>query len=358
MHRSIHSTGYVCLLIGFIALAATAWAGSQHPDPEEVRRAGRVALDAGDYALAERQFRVALEQFEKTGDAAQTAQTLGDLAAVFETTGHYSQSEQILMAALALTPRDPRLISNLGALYVKTARKDQAKAAFKQALQLLPLDDPHTAVLLSNLGTLYTGDRSYRQARKTLERALAIAEKHLPVNDPDFAPILTNLAGLAQRQKKWALAESYLLRAFYIIGTSGNMRQRDRALVLQHLGIVHYQQQKLAQAESELRQALEIETKTFGTETVRTVSIALSLARVLVASRDYDEARTLYTVVLPLQERLLGANTSEVAATLDQFAKLLQSLNQRGPAMEMEARAKRIRAELAYTRSVDVSDRR
>jgi len=86
-------------------------------------------------------------------------------------------------------------------------------------------------------------------------------------------------------------------------------------------------------------------------ESIRSVRTSLHLAKVLVSERRYDGARILYSNVLPVQERLLGSKAPEVATTLENFGRLLHAMKSHEPADEMEARARRIRAELAYTRS-------
>ena len=102
----------------------------------------------------------------------------------------------------------------------------------------------------------------------------------------------------------------------------------------------------------ELREALDIQHTVLGAESFGSVSMSLNLAKVLTSQRRYDEARILYSEVLPVQERLLGSKTPDVATTLEDFARLLRAMKSHKPADELEARAKRIRAELAYTRSV------
>src|SRR5262249_5878647 len=100
------------------------------------------------------------------------------------------------------------------------------------------------------------------------------------------------------------------------------------------------------------RGAFDIATNALGLESARSVSVSLNLAKVLTAEHRYDEARVLYSEALPVQERLLGSKTPEIATTLESFAKLLHAMNSPEPAKEMEARARKIRVELAYTRSV------
>ena len=60
----------------------------------------------------------------------------------------------------------------------------------------------------------------------------------------------------------------------------------------------------------------------------------------------------VYVRAFLIQECLFGSKTPEVATTLENFAKLLRDMSRIETAREMESRAKRIRGELAYTRSV------
>src|SRR5262249_14765321 len=141
---------------------------------------------------------------------------------------------------------------------------------------------------------------NYKQAQVELRKALDIAESRLGDDRRDLVAVLINLAALYERQTKWSLAESYLLRAASIVDHSLRSDHPNRALILEHLGVVHYRQRKLSQAETELRRALDITGSALGTESFRSMRTSLYLAKVLVAERQYDEARILYGNVLPI----------------------------------------------------------
>jgi hypothetical protein len=68
---------------------------------------------------------------------------------------------------------------------------------------------------------------------------------------------------------------------------------------------------------------------------------------VLTTQGHFAEARLRYFESLKIHERL-GPNTTEVAATLEQFAGLLYKTKSDDEAMALESRAKSIRAELRY----------
>jgi tetratricopeptide (TPR) repeat protein len=355
-----------CLLMAIMSFGMVKTVVGQDLSAENLRRLGRHAIDEGRYSDAERALRFALERFVKDANSFEVAQTLGDLASVFAAQERYSEAEQLLDRALSMMETMPRgvgaypsetsrLLGNLAALYQLTGRFQLAESTYNRDLRLLEQykpSDPHIVVVLSNLGTLYVKNGKYKQAEKCLLKALDLAEKRLVRDHPDFLAVLINFAALYQRQKKWALAESYLIRATGIAEHSLRPDHPDRAALLQHLGVVHYRQGKLQEAEMELRRALDIQHAAVAAENFRSVSMSLNLAKVLTGQRRYDEARILYSDVLPVQERLFGSKAPEVATTLEDFARLLHTMKSHKPADELEARAKRIRAELAYTRSV------
>jgi hypothetical protein len=76
---------------------------------------------------------------------------------------------------------------------------------------------------------------------------------------------------------------------------------------------------------------------------------SFSLARVLAAQRNHDEAMVRFGESLRVQEHNLGPRAAEVALTLEEYAKLLHRVERNGEACSMQAGAKSLRAELAYT---------
>jgi hypothetical protein len=80
---------------------------------------------------------------------------------------------------------------------------------------------------------------------------------------------------------------------------------------------------------------------------------AANLAEVLAAEGVNDEAGILFTEALKTQERTLGPEVSEVASTLERFAKFLRGTQNDALAGEMENRANSIRIERTFTVSIN-----
>jgi len=109
---------------------------------------------------------------------------------------------------------------------------------------------------------------------------------------------------------------------------------------------------RLAEAEAMHRRAFVLRRKAFGTENTQTAMSAVNLAEVLSFEGKSDEAEILFAEALKTQERTLGFEGPEVAATLEKFASFLRRTNNDVLAGEMEHRANSIRDERAYTVSV------
>src|SRR5262245_44568976 len=141
------SAAWVLIVIVGFGNAKT-WA-VQISNAENLRRLGLEAFDQGRYSEAERNLRLALEEFALGANSFETAQTLSDLAAVLAAEERFLEAEALLNRALQLMeglgphPRETaRLLGNLGALYQGTGRNKAAETAFTQALHFLEQYDP------------------------------------------------------------------------------------------------------------------------------------------------------------------------------------------------------------------------
>src|SRR2546423_7970163 len=121
-------------LIVIVAFAIAKTSAGQDLTAENWRRLGREAFDQGRYSEAEREFRLALEEFVKRGNSFETAQTLEDLANLWVAEERYSDAEQLLDRALKMMaggvdahPHETsRLLGNLGGFYGQTPPPPQA----------------------------------------------------------------------------------------------------------------------------------------------------------------------------------------------------------------------------------------
>ncbi len=194
--------------------------------------AGRRAYQQGDYAEAEKHFKVALGKTdEKAGQG--TATTLHALGSVYQAQGRFAEAEPLHKRALAISekaggPEDTGVgvsLTHLGQLYAAQGHYAKAEPLFKRALTIsekkrhlkFPVVELRHAQILSNLAWLYAAQGRFAEAEPLYEQALALAESILnPAGsnlnnaaEQHHTQILNNLAELHRTQILNNLAELY-----------------------------------------------------------------------------------------------------------------------------------------------------
>ncbi|AFZ48869.1 tetratricopeptide repeat protein [Dactylococcopsis salina] len=129
------------------------------------------------------------------------AQTLNNLAVLYENQGRYSEVEPLYQQALAIQKRalgddHPNVASslnNLAGLYYRQGRYSEAEPLFKQALamhkRLFPDDHPNVATSLNNLALLYESQGRYSEAEPLYQQALAMRQRLFPDDHPVLLPV-------------------------------------------------------------------------------------------------------------------------------------------------------------------------
>ena len=122
----------------------------------------------------------------------------------------YEQAKPLYQRALAIRekalgpdhPDTAGSLNNLAALYDSQGQYEQAEPLYQRALaireQALGPDHPDTATSLNNLAALYASQGRYEQVEPLYQRALAILEKALP-GHPNLASCLDNYATLLRQ---------------------------------------------------------------------------------------------------------------------------------------------------------------
>jgi tetratricopeptide (TPR) repeat protein len=107
--------------------------------------------------------------------AADSAKTLFDGAVTALSAGDTEGAERGFQAVLRQEPRNIAALSNLGVIYSRTSRSDQAIAAYRRALEISPDD---RAILL-NLGLVYLRQEDHAKALPLFSRVVALDPHHL-----------------------------------------------------------------------------------------------------------------------------------------------------------------------------------
>ncbi len=131
----------------------------------------RICVDQGRWAEAEEFYRRAIDRFKEDGDRGSAAAALYSLAAVYDKkAGKGREAAAALEQAQALSPRDARLLLELGQRYLAVG--DAAGlAAVERKLAGLGADRPEA---LAALGLLLSSEGKYAEAAPVLEQVAAL----------------------------------------------------------------------------------------------------------------------------------------------------------------------------------------
>jgi tetratricopeptide (TPR) repeat protein len=227
--------------------------------------------------------------------AAEPAKEVFDGAVRALAAGDYETAERGFKSVLREQPRHIAALSNLGVIYSRTNRADQAIVVYRRALQLSPNDK----ALLLNLGLVYLRQEAHSRALPLFARVVAIDPQHLQARQllavcrayvGQMAPAIRDLEALhaaAPRDEGilFLLGFAYLKnrdseRAKAIFQLMFEAAGAERAQFL--LGKAYYEATLFPQAEESFFEVLRLDPRFPG--------VHLELGKVYISLRRNDEA--------------------------------------------------------------------
>ncbi len=243
-------------------------------------------------------------------------QYLQSRAQLAEAAPFLQQALTINMHVLGPHDRDSaNSLNNLARLYDAQGKYEQAEPLYQRALaideQVLGAEHPDTAISLNNLALLYYNQGNYEQAEPLYLRALAIDEQVLGAEHPEVATDLNNLALLYSVEGKYEQAESFYQRALRILELSLGTQHFDTAISLNNLALLYYQQGKYEQAEPLLMRALSIGEQVLGPDHPSLASSLENYAALLRETNRAKEAQAIEDRVKAIRIRFSGDSISQ-----------------------------------------------
>jgi tetratricopeptide (TPR) repeat protein len=307
----------------------------------------------GQYAQAEPLYQQALAIREEAlgPEHPDVAISLNGLAGLYRTQGQYAQTEPLYQRALAiqetaLGPEHPAVatsLNNVALLYCNVGQYAQAEPLYRRALTIqekaLGPEHPAVATSLNNLAGLYHNQGQYAQAEPLYQQALAIREKALGAEHPDMANSLNNLALLYCNQGQYAQAEPLYQRALAIQEKALGPEHPDVATSLNNLALLYDNEDQYAQAEPLYQRALAIQEKTLGPDHPAVATTLNNLAGLYDNQGQYAQAEPLYKRALAIREEALGPDHANVATSLNNLAGLYRARGQYAQAEPLYQRA-------------------
>lgn len=368
-----------------------------------LNRLALVTSARGQYAAAEELLREVIVIRERLLNAADPllAVSYNDLAENCFPQGNLEEAHQLFEQALKIQqkklPRtDPQLVrtrNNLAALLAALGRHADSEDLFLQDLQskreTLGAEHPHVATTLNNLGVVYGLLRRGADEERMFQEALSIREKAFGLEHPQVAQSLSQLANVRSRQGRFAESAQLLKRALEIRQKLLVPGHPDQAVTMNSLAEVYLEQEIRGLAEPLLEPALELLEREFDANHPQVAVAAanygnalrlseqfdrsemflqralgvldqpdrpsLLMVRALVAwglwQRDrqrFDAAQSTLQRALQAQERIVGTEHVELAATLRHLAEVALAREQFAQAEPLLQRALQILAPYSH----------
>ena len=295
--------------------------------------------DAGKYdeaiPIAERA--LAIRQKVLGPSHPDVADSLNNLAFLYDTKGDYAKAEPLYQRALviderALGPDHPNVatdVNNLAALYYSNGEYAKAEPLFQRALairqKVLGPNHPDVAQSLNNLALLYEKKGDDAKAESLYQRSLAIREKELGPNHPDVAAALNNLAESYSAKGDFAKAEPLHQRALAIREKALGTDHPDVGSSLNNFAGLYRAKGDYAKAEPLYQRALAIFEKALGPDHPLVATSLNNLAGLYGAKGDYAKAEPLYQRALAIEEKILRPDHPAISTSLNNLAELYRT---------------------------------
>jgi tetratricopeptide (TPR) repeat protein len=249
--------------------------------------------------------------------------------------------------SLQVAPETTGRILNETGLYLEgRAEFVEAKRELERALAIderaFGPDHPTVAIRVNNLGNVLRDLGDLAGARARFERALAIDERAFGPDHPDVAIDVNNLGSVLRDLGDLAGARARFERALAIDERAFGPDHSAVARDVNNLGNVLQDLGDLAGARARYERALAIGERAFGPDHPQVATFANNLGGVLRDLGDLAGARARFERALAIGERAFGPDHPDVAIDVSNLGLVLQDLGDLAGARARFERALRI----------------
>ena len=234
-------------------------------------------------------------------------------------------------------------INNLGSIYSRQGKYDEAIAQHERALRIkekaFGADHINTASTINNLGLTYDSQGKYNEAIAQYERALRIKEKAFGADHINTAGTINNLGVTYNSQGKYDEAIAQYERALRIYKKTFGADHINTADTINNLGLTYDSQGKYDEAIAQYKRALRIKEKAFGADHINTADTINNLGSTYDSQGKYDEAIAQYERALRIYEKAFGADHINTAGTINNLGVTYDSQGKYDEAIAQYERA-------------------
>ena len=218
---------------------------------------------------------------------------------------------------------ESELYNNLGVVYAKQGRNEEALASFQRALRLaekaLGPEHSRRANILTNLGNLYNQSGQYAEAAKVLADGLALRERLSGPDHPLTGAFHQSLAQTQLSLHDYAKAQTHARRSLDIQSASLGPEHPQMASIWYVVGHGYKEAGQCREALEPYQKTIAIQEKTLGKDHV---DVSVSLNELALCHLELGER----TRAVPQFERVLTLNTSDMSLRGDAYFGLARAL--------------------------------
>jgi tetratricopeptide (TPR) repeat protein len=185
---------------------------------------GRLMKTLGQYDHAEQFYRMlTAETTSFSGNPVEQAKLYSDLGTIYMDKRLYSQALAYFQQSLKYDPNSAECYGNLGLVYQELNQHEQALEHLHRAIELnqaRAVSTQRAAIQFNNIGTVYYKQKKFNQAKLNYEQALKLRVECLPPTHPDIAQSYSNIGAVSYAQKDYDGALSSFTQAVEIKSAS------------------------------------------------------------------------------------------------------------------------------------------
>ncbi len=283
------------------------------------------------------------------------------LADVFYSRRDYPRAETLFRQAAEtcerVLSRDDRLcapaLNGLALCMKRRGLIDEPAAIFERALGIFERaygpNHPKAAAVLNNLGTLATLRRDFKRSDEYLLRAVDVWTRAYGPAHPDIASAYTNLAANAMEKRRWAEAENWYHKALNIDETAFGGTNSKVALDFNNLAVLYSRTKRYTEADECFAKSILIHDQSKDSNKAALVNVLLNQANQQYVRKQYFAAAEGYKRALEIQQSQPIDQSTDIAVSFENYARLSRKLANYAEAEKAEALAMRLRVRQAIT---------
>lgn len=278
------------------------------------------------------------------------AELYANLGAIYQKLGKLDQADSLLQSSLderkslfgADSSEVAESLTALGLLRSDQARLDQAEQLTRRGFEIDKLRFPpsHPAIARAQLayGKVLAQRGSYDQAIQVLNDAVRI-ESAPGMAPSDLAESLSTLADAQYSAGHYPAADALYRRVLELHRQLYGDRHPLIAGDLENLAAIQQDLGYYSQSELFDRQALEVAQSYYGKDHPKVAAILTTLGRSVLYEKKYDEAEAALQQALAIQEHVYGSTHPAVAETINELGNIASMREQLN---EAETRFRRV----------------